>query len=66
MFFLYSYILILFYFITFLGPKVWQIEISRLGVELELQLPAYVTDTAMPDPSRVCDPPPQLMATPDT
>ena len=30
-------------------------EIPRLGVELELQLPAYTTATAMPDPSRICD-----------
>ena len=30
-------------------------EIPRLGVELELQLPAY-TATAMPNPSRVCGP----------
>ena len=30
-------------------------EVPRLGVELELQLPAYTTDTAMQDPSCVCD-----------
>ena len=32
-------------------------EVPRLGVELELQLPAYTTATATatPDPSRVCD-----------
>ena len=30
-------------------------EVSRLGVELELQLPVYATATAMPDPNRVCD-----------
>ena len=30
-------------------------EVPRLGVELELQLPAYATVTAMPDPSHVCD-----------
>ena len=29
-------------------------EILRLEVELELQLPAYTTDTAMQDPSCVC------------
>ena len=28
-------------------------EVSKLGVELELQLPACTT--AMPDPSHVCD-----------
>ena len=30
-------------------------EVPRLGVELKLQLPAYTTATAMPDPSRVCN-----------
>ena len=28
---------------------------SRRGVKMELQLPAYATATAMPDPNRVCD-----------
>ena len=31
------------------------LEVSRLGVESELQLPAYTTDTAMLDPSHICD-----------
>ena len=30
-------------------------EISRLGVELVLQLPVYTTATTIPDPSRICD-----------
>ena len=30
-------------------------EVSRLGVESELQLLAYTTATAMPDPSHVCN-----------
>ena len=30
-------------------------EVPRLGVELELQLPAYTTATAMLDPSHVCN-----------
>ena len=30
-------------------------EVPRLGVELELQLLAYATATAMPDLSRICD-----------
>ena len=30
-------------------------EVPRLGTELELQLPAYTTATAMQDLSRVCD-----------
>ena len=30
-------------------------EVPRLGVELELQLPANTTATAMLDPSQVCN-----------
>ena len=30
-------------------------KIPRLGIESELQLPAYTTATAMPDPSHICD-----------
>ena len=30
-------------------------EVPRLGVELELQLAAYTTATAMQDPSLVCN-----------
>ena len=30
-------------------------EVPRLGVELELQLSAYITATAMQHPSHICD-----------
>ena len=30
-------------------------EVPRLGVEWELQPPAYTTATATPDPSHICD-----------
>ena len=41
-------------------------EVPRLGVESELQLPAYAAATAMSDPSRGRDLYiPELMATPD-
>ena len=30
-------------------------EVPKLGVELELELQAYTTATAMPDLSRICD-----------
>ena len=40
---------------VFLGPHLQHIEVPRLGVELELQLLAYTTATAMSDPSHVCD-----------
>ena len=33
---------------SFLGPHLQHMEVPRLGVELELQLPAYTTATATP------------------
>ena len=36
-------------FVCFLGPHLWHMEVPRLGVDMELQLPAYTTATAMPD-----------------
>ena len=35
-----------FFFFGFLGSYPWHMEVSRLGVESELQLPAYTTPTA--------------------
>ena len=46
----------------FLGPNLQYMEVPKLGVESELQLPAYDTATAMPDPSHVCSIHHQLMA----
>ena len=43
------------FLLLFLGPHLWHKEFPRLGVELELQLPAYATTTAKPDLSHVCD-----------
>ena len=43
------------YFFVFLGPHRWHMEVPRLGVELELQLPAYTTAAAMLDPNHICD-----------
>ena len=40
---------------SFLGPHTGHREVPRLGVNSELQLPAYTTATATPDPSCVCD-----------
>ena len=37
----------------FLGPHLQHVEVPKLGVESELQLPAYTTATW--DPSHVCD-----------
>ena len=39
----------------FLGPHLRPMEVPRLGVQSELQLPVYTTATAMLDPSHVCD-----------
>ena len=44
--FIYIFILIF----CFLGPPPWHMEVPSLGVELELQLPAYSTATALLDP----------------
>ena len=41
------------YFFYFLGPHLIYMEVSRLGVESVLQLQAYTTATAMPDPSHI-------------
>ena len=44
-----------FFFLVFLGPHLRRMEVPRLGVELELQLPAYSTTTATRDLSHVFD-----------
>ena len=46
----------------FLGPNLQYMEVPKLGVESELQLPAYDTATAMPDPNHVCSIHHRLMA----
>ena len=38
---------------VFSSPHLQHREAPRLGVELEPQLPAYTTATAMPDPSHI-------------
>lgn len=45
----------LFFFSVFLGLLRRHMEVPRLGVKLDLQLPAYITATAMLDQSLVCD-----------
>ena len=39
----------------FLGPHLLHVEVPRLGIESELQLPAYTTATATQDPSHISD-----------
>ena len=43
-----------FFFFSFLGWHLQNMEVPRLGVKFELQLPAYATATATQDPSRIC------------
>ena len=43
------------FFFVFLRPHPWHREVPRLGVQLELQLPAYTTATATGDPSHICN-----------
>ena len=42
-------------FIFFLRLLLRHVEVPRLGVKLELQLQAYTTATATPDPSCIYD-----------
>ena len=42
-------------YVFFLEPHPWHMEVPRLGVESELQLPAYTTATATQDLSRACN-----------
>ena len=42
-------------FSVILGPHLWNMEVPRLGVEPEMQLPAYTTAMAMLDPRCICD-----------
>ena len=44
----------------FLGLHPWYMEVSRLGVELGLQLLAYTTTTVMWDLSHICSRPRQI------
>ena len=47
---------------SFLGLRLWHVEVPRLGVELDLQLLAYTTATATPDRELSLRPTPQLTA----
>ena len=47
--------MLFFFFFFFLGIHLQHMEVPRLGVKLDLQLLAFTTATATPDPSRFCD-----------
>ena len=44
-----------FFFLVFLGPRLWHMEVPRLGVKSELHLLAWGTATSTPDPSCICN-----------
>ena len=50
-------------YFVFLGSHPQHMEVPRLGVQLELLLPAYSRATAMPDPTLYLPSTPQLLAT---
>ena len=54
-FILFYFILFILFYFLLLGPCLQHMEVPRLGVKSELQLPAYTTATASQDPSHVCD-----------
>ena len=54
-----------FFFPIFLGQHSWHIEISRLGVKSELQLPAYITSHSNARSELSLRPTPHLTAIPD-
>ena len=53
-----------FFFFVFLGPHLLHMEVPRLGVKLELQLPAYTTATATQGLSCLCSLHHSSLATP--
>ena len=59
------FLFLLFLFSVFLGLHPRHMEVPRLGVRSELQLPACATATATRALSRSLQPTPQFMAMPD-
>ena len=49
------YFFIYLFIFSFLGRHLWHMEVPRLEVELELQLPTFITATATQDPSCICN-----------
>ena len=50
-----NWVVFIIYLFCFLGPHPQHMEVPRLGVKSELQLPAYATATATSDPSCICN-----------
>ena len=55
-YFIYLFIYLSIYLFFLLWPHPQQVEVSRLGVKSDLQLPASTTATATGDLSRICEP----------
>ena len=53
--FVFCFCFCFFFFPAILGPYLRHMEVPKLGVESELQLPAYTTATATRNLSRICD-----------
>ena len=53
--FCFLFFILFFYFLSFLGPHLWYMEVPGLRIKLELQMQAYTTATATQDPSCACD-----------
>ena len=54
-FFFFLFLLYFLFLFVFLGPHTQHMEVPRLGVESELQLPACTTATATQDSSHICN-----------
>ena len=50
-----SIVTIIFVYVCLFRATPCHVEVPRLGVHLELQLLAYATTAAMPDPSHICN-----------
>jgi len=53
--FLFCFVFVFVFFFAFLEPHPRHVEVPRLGVQSELQPPAYTTATAVWDPSCICN-----------
>ena len=49
------YVFVILLFFSFEGMHLWLLEVSRLGIQFKLQLPASTRATATWDPSHVCN-----------
>ena len=45
----------LFFLVFFLGVHLWHMEVTKVGVKLELKLLAYATVTALQDLTPICN-----------